>query len=280
MSDAHHPIPSPQPGDSDDVELALETAQRMYKNGDLAEALKWLRRAANSAEEAGDDMRQLQLARIAADLAAVVDSGGPAVMTSAPSIKPSAPPTPSPPIASRLPQPPAKQPPQAPSARSSVAAGPAAANAGGPPPLPSNAPKSPVPTAITTPGLESQTPPPARASESQVPPAPKPVTISLKPTSTDSAPAGTVVAVKPSAAPVPSVAPIRPDKPSSSTPSGFIDVGARGAVRVSVRVSARDENLMIVRPLAQGQRLPPGAREARLVFDDAASVGLSLSHGE
>lgn len=44
--------------------------------------------------------------------------------------------------------------------------------------------------------------------------------------------------------------------------------GARGAVRVAVRISARDESLYIVRPLPQGQKVPPGAREARLVFED------------
>jgi hypothetical protein len=40
---------------------------------------------------------------------------------------------------------------------------------------------------------------------------------------------------------------------------------------VSVRISARDENLYIVRPLEPGQRLPPGSREARLVFDQESS---------
>lgn len=298
MADAHNPIPSPQPGDSDDVELALETAQRMYKSGDLAEALKWLRRAANSAEEAGDDMRQLQLARLAADLTAVVNAG-PQVVTSAPSIKPSfapsaapasatpasaTPASAAPASASRLPQPPAKQPPPAPSARGSVAPSPSvpakpsaasAASSGGPPPLPANKPKSVAPVAAAPARSDSQTPQPARASESQVPPAPKPAAVSIKPLST-----APVAAVKPAASSTPSVAPSKVEnKPSPSTPSGFIDVGARGAVRVSVRVSARDENLMIVRPLAQGQRLPPGAREARLVFEDGATA-FNQSHGE
>jgi hypothetical protein len=48
---------------------------------------------------------------------------------------------------------------------------------------------------------------------------------------------------------------------------------------VSVRVSARDETLMIVRPLAQGQRVPAGSREARLVFEDGA-VALNQAQGE
>ncbi len=291
MADAQNPIPSPQSGDSDDVELALETSQRLYKNGDNVEALKWLRRAANSAEEAGDDMRQLQLARVAADLAAVVNAG-PQVLTSAPSLKPSAAPA----AASRLPQPPAKQPPPAPSARPGstapakpsvmpAASGtpqPPSASTGGPPPLPQNKPRSAFPVAASPGRLapESQ-PPPPQVSESQVPPAPKPATVSLKPKPAEPAASGIMNLGKPSATPTPSVAPIKTEnKPSSSMPSGFIDISAsRGAVRVSVRVSARDESLMIVRPLAQGQRVPPGAREARLVFDEA-SVALNQSHGE
>jgi hypothetical protein len=99
--------------------------------------------------------------------------------------------------------------------------------------------------------------------------------VNIKPLST-----APVAAAKPATSPTPSFAPSKVEnKPSPSTPSGFIDVGSRGAVRVSVRVSARDESLMIVRPLAQGQRVPPGAREARLVFEDG-TVAFNQSHGE
>jgi hypothetical protein len=125
---------------------------------------------------------------------------------------------------------------------------------------------------------ESQTPP-THVSESQSPPAPKAAALSLKPKPVEPAVSGPVAAAKPSA--TPSVTPIKADKPSSGMPSGFIDISAsHGAVRVSVRVSARDESLYIVRPLAQGQRVPPGAREARLVFDEDASVALGQFHGE
>ena len=37
-------------------------------------------------------------------------------------------------------------------------------------------------------------------------------------------------------------------------------------LRVSVKVSVRDPNLLVVRPLPEGQPLPPGTREALLVM--------------
>jgi hypothetical protein len=40
----------------------------------------------------------------------------------------------------------------------------------------------------------------------------------------------------------------------------------RGSVRVSVRTSVRDANLLVVRPLADGAAVPPGTREALLTF--------------
>ena len=37
-------------------------------------------------------------------------------------------------------------------------------------------------------------------------------------------------------------------------------------MRVSVRTSVRDENLFVVRPLADGAAVPAGTREALLTF--------------
>lgn len=290
MADAKNPIPSTQPGDSDDVELALETAQRLYRTGDHAEALKWLRRAANAAEEAGDDMRQLQLARAAADLTATI-STNPQVVTSAPSVPPtakSALPSPTP---SRLPQPPSKQPPPAPSNKPSVVPGPVApakpsaaattsgtpqppsAASSGPPPLPAKGRPSP-PSVTPAPGRASESqPPPPQLSDSITPLASKPA-VSSKSKSAEPfaspAPVVTpsVMPAKPTMTATPSVAPVKADKPMSAT-STSSDMGAalHGAIRVSVRTSARDDGLYIVRPLPQGQKVPPGSREARLVFD-------------
>jgi hypothetical protein len=60
--------PGPSLSDSDDVLLALETAQALEIRGDIAEAARWLRRAANEAEKQGNDARVLALAHAAADM--------------------------------------------------------------------------------------------------------------------------------------------------------------------------------------------------------------------
>jgi hypothetical protein len=56
--------------DSDDVLVALETARSLEVRGDLVEAARWLRRAANEAEKQGNDRRVLAIAHAAADLSA------------------------------------------------------------------------------------------------------------------------------------------------------------------------------------------------------------------
>jgi hypothetical protein len=61
-------IPSPSKADADAVITALETAAVFQAKGDGREAMRWLRRAAESASDAGDDPRALSLSRIAADL--------------------------------------------------------------------------------------------------------------------------------------------------------------------------------------------------------------------
>jgi len=66
-------IPSPLPDDHEDVSWALSTAQTTWDRGDFVDALKWLRRAAESASEAEADDRALALAKIAADLTTQLD---------------------------------------------------------------------------------------------------------------------------------------------------------------------------------------------------------------
>jgi hypothetical protein len=66
------PIPPARKDDSEDVAWALSTAEAMYARGDRSDALKWLRRAAESASEAQADDRALELAKAAADLATIV----------------------------------------------------------------------------------------------------------------------------------------------------------------------------------------------------------------
>jgi hypothetical protein len=66
------PIPPARKDDSEDVAWALSTAEAMYARGDRGDALKWLRRAAESASEAQADDRALELFKAAADLATLV----------------------------------------------------------------------------------------------------------------------------------------------------------------------------------------------------------------
>ena len=66
-------FPDIDDSDTDDVSWSLETGRSMWQQGEMREALRWLKRAAESAEEAGNDTRSLSLAKAAADLRAHVE---------------------------------------------------------------------------------------------------------------------------------------------------------------------------------------------------------------
>jgi hypothetical protein len=91
-------IPGPRENDADDVSLALEVAQSQWTRGDPAEALKWLRKAADAAFEADDDARGMELSKVAAELKAQIERPAPkppaprASAPGKPAMKPSAPP--------------------------------------------------------------------------------------------------------------------------------------------------------------------------------------------
>src|SRR6185436_7502440 len=61
-------VPEPLPNDPEAVITALETAEIFGKQGDLKEAVRWVRRAAEIAGDEGSDERALTLARAVADL--------------------------------------------------------------------------------------------------------------------------------------------------------------------------------------------------------------------
>jgi hypothetical protein len=69
--------PQPELSDSDDVLLAIETARALETQGEIREAARWLRRAADEAEQQGNDERVLVLARAAADLTNMIGSSPP-----------------------------------------------------------------------------------------------------------------------------------------------------------------------------------------------------------
>jgi hypothetical protein len=159
MADATIRVPETQSSDPTEVAEALEIARTLWEKGERRDAIRWVRRAAEAADEAGETTRVATLARAAAELEEIAAS----LPTS--QTRP----------ASR---------PMAPSAT--------------PPPLPSKRPpKSPLP-----------------------PP-----------------------------------------------------VAAETRLRVSVRTSARDPGLLIVRELPEGQAPPAGAREAFLVMAEPAAKG-------
>ncbi len=61
-------VPKPETTDVEAVATALEAASALGTNGNYPEALRYLRRAVESASENGDDLRALKLARAAAEL--------------------------------------------------------------------------------------------------------------------------------------------------------------------------------------------------------------------
>src|SRR5271154_2115853 len=65
-------IPPAKRDDVEDVAWALQTAEATWARGDRADALKWIRRAAEAASEAERDDRALELAKAAADVASLL----------------------------------------------------------------------------------------------------------------------------------------------------------------------------------------------------------------
>lgn len=128
MADAFR-VPEPLSSDTDDVTDALDVAQSLWENGKRADAIHWVKRAAESARS--DPSRMALLARAAEDLERAT---APRSMTPPP-VPVSKPPPP--PTVSRPPPPPVpkiSKPPPVPPPRTSVP--PPAALASAPPPAP------------------------------------------------------------------------------------------------------------------------------------------------
>jgi hypothetical protein len=181
-------VPEPKPDDPEDVSWALSTAEAMWARGDHLEGIKWVRKAAEAASESEQDMRALELAKVAADLAAMIarrsmsdppassrtlPGGGPGSAPAAPTTSRSAaPPVPAPPV----PAPPAPAAPPAPSRTPPPApVAPPAAKAASAPPAPKGRSIPPAPIPLPS----KSTPPAAPSSASRA--APRPVATSVKP---------------------------------------------------------------------------------------------------
>jgi len=75
MPDLSPYLPRAETGDAAEVALALETARALWAKGQGLESVRWIQRAAENAESAGNDLRAVTLARAAADLRAEVRVG-------------------------------------------------------------------------------------------------------------------------------------------------------------------------------------------------------------
>jgi hypothetical protein len=72
MTDAK--FPEPQPDDTEEVAALLTTGSALWLDGEQAEAVRWLRKAQESADAAQNDERSLELARRAAELAELTET--------------------------------------------------------------------------------------------------------------------------------------------------------------------------------------------------------------
>ena len=68
MTETKPEYPGAEAGDPDEVVLALETGRALWSKGDLRDAVRWLRRAAEKAVRVGHNARGAFLARAAAEL--------------------------------------------------------------------------------------------------------------------------------------------------------------------------------------------------------------------
>jgi len=67
MSDPKPEYPASEPGDPDEVVLALETGRALWSKGDLRDAIRWLQKAAMKSLQVGNHVRAVVLTRTAAE---------------------------------------------------------------------------------------------------------------------------------------------------------------------------------------------------------------------
>lgn len=291
-------LPAPEASDSAEVTSCLEAAGELWKSGQHREAIRFVQRGAEAAEQDGNDRRALQLARLGADLsaelaasaapaapAAASTGNGAAASSSAAAV--SAPAAPSPPHP----------------------ANPSSVSVSQPPPLPGgsavSAPTASPPSVGPAPSAKAKDKDEAKAKdkdESKTKPkdgakakdegddrdaapvaAPPPNGSSTgAPPSVRGAPAARAsraplpaaerASVKPSASrsgPVASAPPkpSTPPTPAAATSSSVAELIASGlAERVSVKRSSLDPGLLVVRPMSGGAKPAHGARQAVLIY--------------
>lgn len=272
-------FPAPEAGDPEDVAWNLQTGGTMWARGENHEAVRWLRRAAEAASDAGSDMRAVTLARAAADLTAALELPPSIMPPPVAPAAPAAPVTPAPtPVAVRPAPPPVHS------------LSPDEATTPRPVPVRPKAPPMSAPDEATVhdytipAGVEAnerrqpppsrRPPPPARSSPSAAPPPPLRSSPSAAPPPVRSSPS----AAPPPSYPSPSSAPLAASSPQAarSSPAASASPGfrPRQALRVAVTPSPDDKTLLLVRPLADDEPVPAGAHEAMLT---ALEAGVHLT---
>lgn len=224
------PIPPPRSDDDEDVHWALSTASALWARGDTGEALKWLRRAAETASDQNRDQRSLELFKAAADATSLLGRGSGSV--------------PAPPGHGAGSQP----------AHGIASSPPPGASASHPPPRTSGTP--PPPRAATPPPPRvSATPPPPRVSAA-------PPSASTPPPIGSAAPPPRVSATPPP----PQVGAARPSAlPSASTPR---PPGALPAPVAAARAVLKGKEATSQRPSGAVARKRKNTLDERFQFPD------------
>jgi len=235
---------TPNPDDNEDVVSALETADIFWTKGDSEEALRWLKRAAETSSDAGNDMRALALARGAADLKSGPSSTAVNPTAEPPSLR-----------KSQLPTPPssaAKQPPPPPSSVASGAEPSSRAQTSGastksPPPLPPSKTRESL-----VPGAQSRAPSPHAAPSGPA---------SLTPAKSSSTDRMATVTLDPR----PAAARAAAQAATTATAAAFTPATAYRAITVFVKPQGRDGDKLEVFVAEPGQPIPADAEPAILV---------------
>lgn len=290
-------IPAPEESDSAQVVSCLELAGELWKSGQHKEAIRFIQRGAAAAEEDGNDMRALKLARLGADLSAQVADAAPAAAAPAASGSNGA-------ATKSLPSAPSARPHPAnhPSVRVSQPPPlPGGSAAGQPTPSPpSVAPAAPSASADKEKAASADKEKAASADKAKdrdkdkdeekdavaaAPVAPSPPSASSSSSSSagpasvrgSRTPAAERTSVKPSAPRTGALVASAPPKPSApptpnaATSSSVAELIASGlAERVSVKRSSLDASLLVVRPVSgNGAKPAHGARHAVLIYVDS-----------
>jgi hypothetical protein len=305
-------LPNPDATDPSDVAVALEAARALWNNEDTGEALRWLSRAAEAAEQEGNDRRALDLARAVADLkdALAADARAtpppPGSGSVVPPVTRSVTPPPLPPArpSSSLPAPPASRVPPASMRPSPSQAAPAPSAPTPPsmrprppeppkPPSPGSRPPSPISaSAPTPPSMRPRPPEPAKSAPpppsmrprppepARAAPTPGPPAVSTRPPepwkSAPGSPATPLPSAKGPSEPVSLAPPSTVEKavaPTAPAAKRTAEGLAQEPLRVSVKSSVREPDLFLVRILRKGQAVPPSCHEA---FLSPAEHGVDL----